>query len=110
MKQILYHPDVEIYLNELVNILYENNYFGLKSSAIDYVGWIIDTIEQDIDKVPHKPAPLYFQRYGKSLSYSVFKRNQNRQWYVFFNLEGDVYYIRYIANNHTIAQYLNDEK
>lgn len=103
---IMYDPQVEIYLNELVDILYEKDYFGLKSYAYDYVGWIIDTIERDIESTPHKTAPLYFSRYGKDLFYSVFKRNKNTQWYVFFNLENDLYYIRYIGNNHTCAQYI----
>ncbi|KAA6331699.1 hypothetical protein EZS27_019729 [termite gut metagenome] len=38
---------------------------------------------------------------------SVFKKNNHTQWYVFFNLENDVYYIRYIGNNHTVSQHLS---
>ena len=46
MTEIIFDEDVEIYLNELVDILYIEEYFGLKSSAYDYVGWIIsDTSE-----------------------------------------------------------------
>ena len=42
--------------------------------------------------------------------YVKFKKNNNTQWYVFFNMYMEmgeiVYVIRYIANNHLIAQYL----
>lgn len=108
MTEIIFDEDVEIYLNELVDILYIEEYFGLKSSAYDYIGWIIDCIEENITTTPYKVAPTYFSRYGQSLYYSVFKRNNNTQWYVFFNLEDDVFYIRYIGNNHTCAQYIID--
>jgi hypothetical protein len=40
------------------------------------------------------------------MSYAVFKKNNNTSWYVFFNYEDDIYYVRYIGNNHTCAQYL----
>mgnify|MGYP001236391310 FL=1 len=104
---VLFDKRVEEYLNELVDVLYGNDYFGLKSSAYDYVEWIIDTVEQEIYTIPCKIAPTYFSRYGKNLYYSVFKRNNNTQWYVFFNLIDDLYYIRYIGNNHNCAQFID---
>lgn len=59
--------------------------------------------------MPHKPAPPYFNRYGRDLLYTVFKRNNNNtKWHVFFHLENDVYFIRYIANNHTVAKHIFD--
>lgn len=101
--RVIFDKAVEIYLNELLNILYEKEYFGFKETAYDYVEWIIDAIERDINKIPHKIAPPYFLKYGKSLYYSVFKRNNNTQWYVFFNYENSIYYIRYIGNNHNCS-------
>jgi len=41
--KIIYHNVIE-YLNELVNVLYEQNYFGFKESAYDYVDWILDKV------------------------------------------------------------------
>jgi len=42
--------------------------------------------------------------------YAVFKKNKRTQWYVFFNVyEADgqvVYLVRYMGNNHVIAQFL----
>lgn len=105
--KLIYAEQVEIYLNELVDILYAQEYFGHKSTAYDYVGWIIDTIEKDILTTPFQIAPPYFSKYGKDLYCSIFKRNLNTQWYVFFNrdLENDTLLIQYIGNNHTCAQY-----
>jgi len=106
MTKVILDEKVVDYLNELVEILYEENYFGLKSSAYDYVEWIFDSIEHDIATQPYKTAPTYFSKYGKNLYYSIFKRNNNTEWYVFFNLDENVFYVRYIGNNHTCAQYI----
>lgn len=106
MSAVILDENVVDYLNDLVDILYEEEYFGLKESAYDYAGWIFDNIEQNIASMPYKLAPSHFSKYGKGLFYSVFKKNNNTQWYVFFNLEDDIFYIRYIGNNHTCAQYI----
>ena len=104
--KIIYNNQVIEYLNELVNILYEQNYFGYKESAYDYVDWILDNVKQDISKTPAKIAPKYFDKFGKNLSYIRLKRNAQTTWYVFFHYEDDMYYIRYIGNSHIIAQHL----
>jgi len=104
--KIIYHNKVIVYLNELVNILYEQNYFGFKESAYDYVDWILDKVTQDISKTPAKKAPKYFDKYGENLSYIALKRNSQTTWYVFFHFEENIFYIRYIGNNHIVAQHL----
>jgi hypothetical protein len=42
--------------------------------------------------------------------YATFKKNKSTQWYVFFNIYADngeaIYLVRYISNNHMIAQFL----
>jgi len=105
--KVIYHKQVVIYLNELVDILYERNYFGFKESAYDYVDWILDRIESNIAISPSKIAPEYFSKYGKNLSYISLKRNSQTTWYVFFNHEADLYHVHYVSNNHVIAQYLS---
>lgn len=107
MSKIILDEKVVGYLNDLVDILYAEEYFGHKESAYDYVGWIFDKIEDDILTMPSKPAPPHFSIYGKDLYYCVFKRNNNTQWYVFFNqyLDDDIFLIRYIGNNHNCAKY-----
>lgn len=103
---VLFAPEVENYLYDLVEILYQEEYFGFYESADNYVALLVHDIVESIAKMPSKPAPLCFSRYGRNMSYAIFKKSKQTQWYVFFNQEDDVCYIRYISNNHVMAQYL----
>ncbi|NDV83521.1 hypothetical protein D0T87_16235 [Bacteroides sp. 51] len=103
---IFFAPSAEGFLYDLTELLYEKEYFGSYESADKYVTDLVHDIVLSLPKCPKRKAPPYFNRYGKNLYYSVFKKNNNTQWYVFFNYEEDIYYIRYIGNNHTCAQYL----
>jgi hypothetical protein len=94
------------YLYEMVEILYQLGYFGHKENAVRYVIGLAHEIRDTLPNRQKKQAPPYFNRYGKGMYYSVFKKNNNTSWYVFFNYEDDIYYIRYIGNNHTCSQYL----
>ena len=105
--RIIFAPSVEDFLYDLVEILHEKDYFGFYEDADDYVTGLMHDIIQSLSIKLKKPAPPYFDRYGKNMSYAVFKKNNNTQWYVFFNCENDIYYIRYIGNNHTCAQYFS---
>ncbi|MFT4221886.1 hypothetical protein [Dysgonomonas sp.] len=103
---VIFSPEASEYLADLIEILYDNDYLGFKDSAKKYVEELVINIKISINNKSKKKAPAYFNRYGKGLYYAVFKKNDNTQWYVFFNYEDDIYYIRYIGNNHTCAQYL----
>lgn len=105
---VLFAPEVEDYLFELAEILHKKEYFGFRKSAVRYIQELVYEIINTLPNKVNKPAPPYFNRYGRGLLYSVFKRNNNTQWYVFFHLENDVYFIRYIANNHTVAKHILD--
>ena len=104
--RVVYHKEVTSYLNELVDILYEQEYFGFKESAYDYVDWIFEQIEDSIDRKVKKPAPKPFERYGLGLSYVSYRRNANTTWYVFFRRQEDTFLIFYIGNNHNCSQFL----
>ena len=95
-------PEVREYLMELIQILYKKEYFGFEENAQKYVEELIFDI--------NKPAPPYFDRYGKKMLYATFRKNKATQWYVFFNVyqkDGEmIFIIRYISNNHVTAQYL----
>lgn len=103
---IIFDPKVEEYLSELTEVLYKENYFGFKENAYRYVDNLIDTIIESIANMPSKQASPYFSKFGKNMDYIVLKKNNNTQWYVFFNYENDIFYIRYIGNNYTCAQHL----
>jgi len=103
-------PEVYDFLENLVVILYENEYFGFEEAARRYVDELYSDITSTLPKCVHKPAPKHFDRYGKGLYYAVFKKSKHTSWYAFFSKYYDkeeiVYQVRYIANNHTVAQYL----
>jgi hypothetical protein len=108
--KILVLPKVRRYLAELSWILYEKDYFGYYEMAEKYVETLFEDIKTTLPNRQKRPAPPYFQRYGKNMLYSVFKTSKHTQWYVFFNIyesEGQlIYLVRYISNNHVIARYL----
>ena len=103
-------PEVDEYLQDLVTILYEKGYFVFEDSAQRYVDDLYDDIQTTLPIRLHKHAPAYFDRYGKRMKYAAFKKSKNTTWYVFFKTyqknRQTIYLVRYIANNHTIAQYL----
>ena len=109
MKVIIL-PEVLDYLEYLMEILYQKEYFGFRGSSRKYVLDLIEDIENDLPKIQHKQAPSYFDKYGKNMHYATFRKNKQTAWYAFFSKYNDkgntIYLIRYIANNHTVAQYL----
>jgi len=108
--KVLILPEVRQYFYELSYILYEKDYFGFLDTSEKYVEDLVIDIKTNLPTMQHKPAPKYFDRYGKSMFYAVFRKNKNTQWYVFFRIYREnrelIYQIRYIGNNHVIAQYL----
>lgn len=108
--KILFLPEVEEYLFELVEILYEKEYFGFEESALNYVIDLEKIIRTDLPTKLKRPAPTHFDKYGKKMLYAVFKKNTTTQWYVFFNIYQEkneiTFLVRYISNNHMIAQFL----
>ena len=102
--------EVKEFFNNLVTILYEKEYFGFEEAAIRYVDELLDDIIANLPTKLHKPAPKYFDRYGNGMYYANFRKNKQTTWYVFFRIyikNGETFYqVRYIANNHTVAQYL----
>ena len=103
-------PRVLNYLENLVLILYEKEYFGFMETSSNYVQELLDNIETTLPILSSKPAPKYFEKYGKNMEYAVLRKSKHTQWYVFFKVykkDGeDLYQVHYIANNHTVAQYL----
>ena len=107
---VKFAPETLDYLEYLVTVLYQKEYFGWLDTSKKYVDGLIDDIENNLPIKQHNPAPKYFDKYGKGLYYASFNKNKQTTWYAFFNkYEANkeiIYLIRYIANNHTAAQYL----
>ena len=108
--KVIFIPEVRLYLQELVHILYYNNYFGTEESSAKYVRELWSDIATHLPAMPKKEAPPTFYRFGTGMSYASFRKSKQTRWYVFFTeyeVENEiVYLIRYITNNHVIAQYL----
>ena len=108
--RVILLPEVLNYLEELVEVLYEKGYFSFENSSLSYVVELYDEIIANLPSKLHKNAPKYFDKYGKDMKYAGFRKNKQTMWYVFFKTykqNGEnVYMVRYISNNHVIAQYL----
>ncbi|MCD8166847.1 MAG: hypothetical protein LUE93_12470, partial [Bacteroides sp.] len=99
--KIIYPKAVNLYLKELIKILYQKEYFGYHESARDYVLSLRREVEATIHIRQKRKAPSYFSRYGKDLWYVSYPRSKQTTWYFFFTHHAeDVYVIRYITNNH----------
>jgi hypothetical protein len=108
--RVIILPEVYDYFEHLMEILYQEEYFGFRSSARDYVTELLEEINLHLPTRLHKPAPPHFSRYGKGMWYAAFRRNRATTWYAFFTRYDDggntVYLVRHIANNHTAAQFI----
>ena len=107
---VIFLPEVRIHFKKIIPILYEKGYFGFKETAVKYVDNLFDDIEINLPACLHKIAPKHFEKYGKDMYYSGFRKNKNTIWYAFFTKyeknKEIVYLVRHIENNHTAAQYL----
>ena len=103
-------PEVLDYLEELVIILYEKEYFSFLETSRNYVKELLVDIKTTLPTRLHKSAPKYFNQYGRNMKYAAVRKNKQTTWYAFFNTykeNGETFYlVRYISNNHVIAKYL----
>jgi len=108
--RVLFLPEVREYFDFLADILFEEEYFSFEENARRYAKEVFDNIEENLPYQWKKPAPKHFEKYGKDMYYSGFKKNRNTTWYAFFTKyeenEETVYIVRHIENNHTAAQFL----
>lgn len=62
--KVLFLPEVEDYLFELVEILFKKEYFGFEESAIEYVVSLENNIRLGLHEKLKYPSPPYFDKYG----------------------------------------------
>lgn len=96
---IFYTSEFENQINEIIDILFDDMYFGFKESAINYGDRIYDFILKNIDKPISKLSPKNFQKFGKF--YIKYKANENTTWYIFFDRKDNRFLVNHILNNHT---------
>ena len=102
---VIIRKNVTDYLEDLVFILYENEYFGFESDAQDYVQKIYDFIEYNLSIFPFRKTPENLIELGSK--YIFYKANQTTTWYVFFVNVENRYLVTFITNSHSeIVQHL----
>lgn len=106
MKKLYFSRKAVLYLSDLVEILYENDYFGFKEQAKNYVSELVRGVESTFDIAQKKKAPSYFTRYGQNLYYVSYPKNKHTTWYFFFTQKDEGYFVEYIGNNHNIGHLL----
>jgi hypothetical protein len=103
-------PEVIEYLDDLVIILFEKDYFSYYDDAFAYVNDLLLDIKKNLPVKVKRLAPLYFWRYGKNLEFAAFSKNRRTTWYVFFERyveDGKLFFlVKHIENNHTAAKYM----
>ena len=109
--KVIVLPEVRVYFDELEVLLYEKGYFSFEENAHAYVDDLFSDIRNTLHTRLHKRAPERYARYGEDLHYASFVKNKRTTWYAFFTKYQDqsgatFYLVKYIANNHTEAQYL----
>ena len=96
MEKIILSREIIIALEDLVDILLDDEYYGFLDSAEDYVNKIYDFIYS----IPNQP---YKQTKNNLLGifYCCYKYSNRTTWYITFNKENETYLIKNIANNHS---------
>ena len=82
--KVQFTPEVQVYFQKLSQILFEKGYFSFRDTAKKYVKELFDDIEENLPKRLHKPAPPYYDKYGKNLYYAVFKKTDQHITTPFF--------------------------
>jgi len=107
MKKIKYDKTVILFLEDLVEVLINKEYFSFYDTSEEYMWDLLQYVKNNIHTFPHKPAPPYFSKYGKNLFYIPYHRNKNTTWYILFEKTSHHFLIRHITNNHVVGQYFD---
>ena len=98
MEKIIFKEEILIYFDELIYILFLEEYFGYVKNAQQYVDKIVNFIINDISSFPSKKAPSKLQYLGSN--YIFYKSNTRTTWYIFFEKRATNFLITGIINNH----------
>lgn len=102
---VILRKNVTDYLEELIFILYGNEYLGFESDAEEYVQKIYDFIEYNLPIFPFKKTPENLSQLGSK--YIFYKANHTTTWYIFFENVENRYIVTFITNSHSeIVQHL----
>ncbi len=98
MEKIIFKNNVLEYFDELVFLLFKEEYFSYAENAQLYVDKIVDFIFMEIKSFPHKRTPQKIKYLGSN--YVFYKANNRTTWFIFFEKQHNKYLITSILNNH----------
>lgn len=101
---VQYLPEIEYFINNLSDLLFEKEYFSFYEYAADYVDNLTFFIENDLINFPHKTTPIKLKKLGSN--YVFYRPNNRTTWYIFFEKSNNRYLITHLTNNH--VKELND--
>jgi hypothetical protein len=67
-------PDVLEYLDNLVYILFQKEYFSYLETSQRYIDDLVDDVKINLPIILHKPAPKHFEKYGKDCTTLLSKK------------------------------------
>ena len=97
-KIVVFSESVENYLEQLIETLFEKEYFGFKIDAKNYVRKIIYYTENHTFENGVYETSTKYSDFGKY--YIRYKANQHTFWYIFFDKKENHVLINHIFNNH----------
>lgn len=95
---IVFQRNVLDYFDDLIFVLFQEQYFGFIESSEIYVDKIVDFIKNDLATFPSKKTPIQLQYLGSN--YVFYQSNQRTTWYIFFEQSNYNYLITNIINSH----------
>jgi hypothetical protein len=96
MEQVIVSKKVNDILENLIDILFDEEYFISLEDAVKYV----HDITTFIYSIPTKPYRVAPNKVNGNF-YITYKANKNTTWYIAFDMEDDLYFIQNITNNHS---------
>jgi len=102
--------DMEDYLFDLIDLLYNKGYFSFYENAEKYIDNFFNNIRNELPLKLKNKAPKYFNSNSKNLFYVFYKPNKHTIWYIFFQIKDGCYLIKHITNNHISGAHIRGLK
>ncbi len=98
-KIIIFSDEFHTSIEELIQILFDKDYFGFKIDCQNYADKIYEFVENKINLPISKNSRAKFQKYGKK--YLKFAANKRTTCYIFFDQKDHRFLVNHILNNHS---------
>jgi len=105
LEKIVFSQNVLNYFDDLILVLFYQDYFIYEENAQFYVDKIVEFVYDSIENFPCKISPKKLKHLGSK--YIFYKANSRTLWYIFFENKNEKYIITGILNSHSEdAKYL----